>query len=142
MSALARLRDHGLRLHAIGEQLVVEPRSALTEELRALIRAQKRTILTELSAPDPAVLSQGEIEQEREARQAKVEAELRARPDLRVAFDLSDVPLKGGVGNPVSVVLAVRHGEHILSGELHIPRERWRMALFLSTVDADPGRPS
>jgi hypothetical protein len=29
------------------------------------------------------------------------------------------------------VVLAVRHGEQILSGELHIQRERWDPTLFL-----------
>jgi hypothetical protein len=42
----------------------------------------------------------------------------------------------------VSVVLAVRHGEHILSGEQQIPRERWDMAVFLRTVDPGAHRPS
>jgi hypothetical protein len=133
MSALALLREHGLRLHVVGEQLVVAPRSALTDELRALIRAQKRSILNEL---------EGTSETQREARQVKVEAELRAHPDLRLVFDVADAPLSAGVNEPVSVVVAVRHGEHILSGELHIPRERWDMSLFLSTVDPGTGCPS
>jgi hypothetical protein len=133
MSALARLREHGLRLHIAGEQLIVAPRSALTDELRALIRTQKRSILDELA---------GAFETQRAARQTKVEAELRARPELHVAFDVANADLHTGPGEPVSVVLAVRHGEHILSGELHIPRERWDMALFLRTVDSDSERPS
>ena len=133
MSAVARLREYGLRLQIAGEQLLVAPRSALTDELRALIRAQKRSILNELADTS---------ETQRAARQTKVEAELCARPDLLVCFDVADSPLQAGNGQPVSVVLAVRHGEHILSGELHIPRERWDMAVFLRMVDPGTPRPS
>jgi hypothetical protein len=94
-----------------------------------------------------------------EARQAKVEAALSARPELRVAFDVNDVPLRnsersvnpahcnnseetvaGALAESVSVVLAVRHGNTILSGELHIPRERWDMRAFLAVVDCGSER--
>jgi hypothetical protein len=40
------------------------------------------------------------------------------------------------------VMLAVRHGEHILSGELRIPRQRWDMTLFLRTVDPGQKEPA
>ena len=133
MSALTRLRDHGLQLHISGEQLIVAPRWALTDELRALIRAQKRNILSELA---------GQNDYKRASRQAGVEAELRAHPERRVAFDVADAPADSESGEPVSVVLAARHGEHILSGELFIPRERWNMALFVRTLDSDSTRAS
>jgi TubC N-terminal docking domain len=133
MSALAQLREQGLQLQVLGEQLLVAPRSALTDELRALIRAQKRSILSELA---------GTLEHRRTARQAKVEAELRACPQLRVAFDVVSVPLDAAPSTPVSIVVAVRHGAHILSGELHVPRERWDTVVFLRTVDAGSARPS
>lgn len=77
-----------------------------------------------------------------ERRRAKVEKQLLSHPELRRAFDVADAPLKSGLGDPISVVLAVRHGEQILSGELHIPRERWDMALFLRTVDNPSEQPS
>jgi hypothetical protein len=103
---------------------LVEPRTLLTDELRAVIRAEKPLILRELGA-----------ERMLEARRARVERQLVAHPEQRRAFDVADVPLTAGPGEPVSVVLAVRHGEQILSGELHIPRERWDPALFLHTID-------
>jgi hypothetical protein len=50
MSAVARLREAGLRLMARGDTLIVEPRSALTDELRAVIRENKPAILRELAS--------------------------------------------------------------------------------------------
>ena len=78
----------------------------------------------------------------RESRQARAEGELRAHPDQRLAFDVVDAPLTAGPGATVSVVLAVRHGAQFLSGELHVPREQWNPALFLSTVTESTVRPS
>src|SRR5262245_26587135 len=49
MALLAQLRKHGLQLTPQGEVLLVEPRAALTDELRALIRANKPAILRELA---------------------------------------------------------------------------------------------
>jgi hypothetical protein len=69
------------------------------------------------------------------ARQAKVEAALLRHPDQMRAFDVADMPLKAEPGELVSVVLAVRHGQDILSGELRIPRERWDAELFLRVID-------
>jgi hypothetical protein len=42
---------------------------------------------------------------------------------------------KGSPGEPVSVVLAVRHGDQILSGEVLVPRERWDLEAFLSVME-------
>lgn len=59
-----------------------------------------------------------------------------------MTFDVADVPLNSRSGGMVSVVLATRHHEYILSGELYIPRERWNMSRFLLTVDRGSERPS
>ncbi len=133
LSALTHLREHGLRLHIAGEQLIVSPRSALTDDLRALIRSQKQGILKELA---------GGLDAERTARQTKVEGELRTHPELRMAFDVVGAALRADARKSVSVVLALRHGDHILSGELLIPGERWDMRLFLSTIDRGSDRAS
>ena len=47
---LARLRSHGLTVRADGDRVIVSPRTSLTEELRAMIRANKAGILRELEA--------------------------------------------------------------------------------------------
>jgi len=77
-----------------------------------------------------------EVTAAREARQARVEAKLLAHPELRRAFDVVDAPLTFGPGEPVSVVLAVRCGEQILSGEVLVPRERWDLRAFLAVMEA------
>jgi hypothetical protein len=131
MSRLSSLREYGLRFQVAAGQLIVTPRSALTDELRAVIRTHKRNILNELA---------GALESPLAERQARVEAELRSRCDLRAMFDVVNAPLRAAPGEAVSVVLAMRHGEHILSGELHVSRERWNMALLIRTVGME--RPS
>lgn len=50
MALLAQLRERGLRVVAQGDALLVEPRSALTDELRAMIRANKPQLLRELAS--------------------------------------------------------------------------------------------
>jgi hypothetical protein len=76
----------------------------------------------------------------REARRAKVEAELRAHPELQRAFDVADAPLKAESGASVSVVLAVRHGDQILSGEVLVPREKWNSAALIAVLETE-GKP-
>lgn len=65
-----------------------------------------------------------------------MEGELRAHPALRLAFDVADAPLQGGAGEPVSVVVAVRHGGEMVSGEVLVPRERWDLAAFVACLEA------
>jgi hypothetical protein len=67
-------------------------------------------------------------------RVAPVEAQLRAGPGMRVAFDVVDVPLQAGPRNAVSVVLAIKSGDHVLSGEVRVAREQWDLEGFLATV--------
>jgi hypothetical protein len=71
----------------------------------------------------------------RQARQIWVEPELLAHPELRVVFDGAHVPLEASLGEPVSVVLAVRTPVGIVSGELRIPRERFDAPLFLRVLE-------
>lgn len=78
---------------------------------------------------DPAVRARIE-------RQARVEAKLLAHPELQRAFDVADAPLTAGPAEPISVVLAVRCGEQILSGEVLVPRERWDLKSFLAVMEA------
>ena len=40
----------------------------------------------------------------------------------------------------MSVVVAVRHGDQILRGEVLVPRERWDVTIFVACLDA-PERP-
>lgn len=49
MTLLAQLQGRGLRVTIQGDALLVEPRSALTDEMRAMIRANKRLLLRELA---------------------------------------------------------------------------------------------
>jgi hypothetical protein len=101
--------------------------------MRTLIANRKADLLAELDRARHST---------REERRTWVEAELRAIPEKRVAFHVIDAPTKAEPGAPVSVVLAVRHGEHILTGEMRIPRQRWDLALFLRTIDPSQERPS
>ena len=41
----------------------------------------------------------------------------------------------------MSVVVAVRHGDQILRGEVLVPRERWDVTIFVACLDA-PERPT
>jgi hypothetical protein len=81
---LTRLREHGLRLKPAGEHVIVEPRSALTDELRTLIRSHKPAILRELA---------NEAEERRRAIiQARDAAPL---SDFRAAFVMGRLHLCG-----------------------------------------------
>ncbi|MEP7246889.1 MAG: hypothetical protein ABI885_24845 [Gammaproteobacteria bacterium] len=55
MSTLAQLRELGLTLSAVGDVLTVEPRSTITDKLRATIRAAKAGILRELADEVPVL---------------------------------------------------------------------------------------
>jgi len=112
--------------------------SAASRGSRAATTATTATDVAKVAAVAVAAGSPDGIV--REARQAKVEAQLRAHPELNRAFDVAEAPLAGSPGEPVSVVIAVRHGDQILSGEVHIPRERWDLAAFLAVMDSPEGQ--
>jgi len=84
---IERLALAGVRLSVLGpNQLAAEPRQALTDELRALIRASKAALLAALTAPpdDPAL----------EARRKRALTMLAEYPDRKRAaiFDIDADP--------------------------------------------------
>ena len=133
MALLAELRARGLRVTVDGDKVIVAPRSGLTDELRALIRANKPVILREVAAETrPALEMRGALAARRLLDDGK----------LRVTFDVVDAPLRSEKsGPPVSVVLAVRTPQGIVFGELHIPRERWDVVLFAQILEQTAERP-
>jgi hypothetical protein len=72
-----------------------------------------------------------------ERRRALVARQLEAHPELPRAFDVQGAPLLPGEPGPaVSVVLAIRApGGGIVTGELHIPRERFDAAAFVAALE-------
>ena len=79
---LGRLALAGVKLSTDGAQLIAEPRAALTDELRTLIRDHKPELLAALSP----------IERGRELRRQRALAELAKHPDKdRWAIFDSDV---------------------------------------------------
>lgn len=77
-----------------------------------------------------------------EDRRRRVERELAEHPEQRVAVEAVDAPLHAEPGEPVSVVIAVHTAVGIVSGELHVPRERFDAALFFRTLEETLRRPS
>lgn len=121
---LARLSALGVRLTREGEVIRAAPRSALTDEARALIRAHKSEILATLAAaslPDPAM----------EARRKRVLDMLAERPGIKyaVVVDSPDT-------DPVILALAIR-GQ--ATCELRIPREKFDPFLLLDLIERHCG---
>ena len=111
---IGRLALAGVKLSADGANLVAEPRAALTDELRALIRAHKAAILEAL-AP---------IERGREDRRRRVLAKLAAQPERRAAiFD--------DRGDPVICTVAIRE---VGTFEMRIPRSLYDPWLILDAL--------
>jgi hypothetical protein len=49
---IAKLAADGIRVEASGSDIIARPRSALTDEHRALVREHKQELLAELRMPD------------------------------------------------------------------------------------------
>jgi len=116
MALATELRAKGFSLSLDGGKLLVAPSEQLTDELRDLIRAHKLELVDELSRL--------------EARRERVERHLLDDPTIRTDADVEGVPLDKTPGDPISVVIAVRTPQGIVSGELLIPREKWDPHLF------------
>jgi hypothetical protein len=125
MQVLAQLRQCGLRLSATDGALLVEPKKALTDELRETIRANKPTLLRELAeeAQRQQSGSQGAppnqehcgLSPVQEAARRDVIDRLQAHPAVQRAFAIR---IRGDV---VIVTLGVRG---VGTCELSIPLER------------------
>jgi hypothetical protein len=106
---IGRLALAGVRLARIGEdRIAAEPKEALTEELRTLIRQHKPELLAALEPLDRG----------RELRRQRVLAKLKAEPDKqRVAIFDPDADR-----DFVICTLAIRE---VGTCELRIPRDRY-----------------
>lgn len=128
---LARLTALGVRLTREGEVIRAAPRSALTDEARALIRAHKSEILAALAAaplPDPAM----------EARRQRVLDMLAERPGIHHAVVTDDQ------ADPEAVILALAIRRAMQDGstvtcELRIPREKFDPFLLLDLIERHCG---
>lgn len=121
---LARLSALGVRLTREGELIRAAPRSALTDEARALIRAHKSEILAALAAAPPPDLAA-------EARRQRVLTMLAERPHIRYAVVVDDPDT-----DPVLLAVAVRD---VGTCELAIPREKYDPFLLLDLVERHCG---
>lgn len=120
---LTQLTALGVRLHRKGEALVAEPRSALTDAARAMIRAHKADLL--------AVLGEGPLSNPAaEGRRQRVLAKLTDNPALHLAV------VCDGVGDPVTVAVGIR-GKGTC--ELHIPAARFDPFALLELVGRHGG---
>ena len=115
---IGRLALAGVRLARIGEdRIAAEPREALTEELRSLIREHKLELLAALEPLDRG----------RELRRQRVLAKLKAEPDKqRVAIFDPDFDR-----DFVLCTLAIRD---VGTCELRIPRDRYDPWLVLEAM--------
>jgi hypothetical protein len=140
-AVLEQLHRQGLRVRAAGNRVLLGPRAKITPAVLELVRQHKPAILEALATGDSVpIATQGNPDLER--RRARVERELAEHREQRHASDVVDAPLRPEPGSPVSVVLAVRTAAGIVSGELHIPRERFDPALFFKTLEESSTRPS
>lgn len=118
---LARLSTAGIRLSIVGPgQLGAEPRDALTDEIRALLRENKERLLAALV----------EIGPRKEERRKRVLRILEERPELikrAAAFDIDAEP------DAVILTLAIRN---VGTCELHIPRDKYSPWTILEALQA------
>jgi len=133
MQLVPKLRSSGFRLTAQGDQLLVEPKASLTDELRVVIRTNKAAILRELSheaaSAPPAAAVPLTVAQERdsapmsplqETARREVLAQLEAHPAVNRAFVNRFEP-----DGTMIITLGIRD---VGTGELKIPVERFSQA--------------
>lgn len=119
-SVLAKLESAGIRLRLEAGQIVASPKSAVTNELRGLVRAHKAELLDFLAKnelPDPKA----------EARRQRVLALLDAALGVKYAIFADD-----DTTDPVIVAVAIRG---IGTCEIEIPKARYDGAKILELVE-------
>ena len=122
---LSQLARYGLRLTAEGDRLRVEPRAALTDEARELIRKHKAELLAALEMDrlsDPAA----------EARRQRVLAMLDANPGSRYAV------VTDSETDPDAVILALAIRGRATC-ELRIARDRYDPFLLFDLIERHSG---
>jgi hypothetical protein len=138
---LAKFKSEGLTLMAEGDRIAVEPKSAITDYARTLIRQHKAELLPLLRAEDDQVATQDEGplwgsvrqgEADREGRYERVESMLAKSPAIRYALvtnaegDLDDVVL----------TLAIRD---LGTCELRTPKAKYDPFLIIRLLDEHEG---
>jgi hypothetical protein len=125
---LRLLTARGLTVRPLpGGQLQVSPRSALTDELRALIRDHKAELLDALAGDEDRL-----PDANAEARKQRVLAMLAERPGVRYAV-LTDTEADP---EDVILVLAIRG---VTTWELRIPRAKYDPFLLLELIERHGG---
>jgi hypothetical protein len=118
---LLELRNAGLRLSRIGDQITVTPRESLTDDLRAAIRTGKMDLLAALAAEQGAASPKDATpDRDRKAARRQVLAQLKAHPTIKRAFVNRFEP-----DGTMIVTLAIRG---VGTGELRIPAARFSQA--------------
>jgi hypothetical protein len=116
---LVQLRNAGLNLSRDGDQLIVEPRQRLTDELREAVRSAKKELLAALPDLEDAPLGVA-LSPIQEAAQADVLSQLARNPAVQRAFVNRFEP-----DGTMIVTLAIRG---VGTGELKIPAARFNQA--------------
>jgi hypothetical protein len=130
---LAYLSAIGVQLSREGDSLIAEPRSALTDEARALIRAHKAELLASLAGTEGALPDAAA-----EARRQRVIAMLAERPAIRHALVTDDAD----PAYPDCVVLGIgiRRGDGaIYTADMIVPRDRYDGIALLDLVERHGG---
>jgi hypothetical protein len=130
---LAHLSAIGVRLSREGDSLIAEPRSALTDDARAMIRAHKAELLQALAGKDDALPDAAA-----EARRQKVLAMFAERPGIRHALVTDDAdPQYHGF---VVLGIGIRHEDGaIQTADVIVRQERYDPFLLLELIERHDG---
>jgi hypothetical protein len=137
---LARLSALGVRLSREGDSLLARPQSALTDEARAMIRANKAALLEALAKPKAVRLKAGtgDASPGLEARRAAVLTMLADRQAVRYAV-LADTETEA---EAVLLAFAIRGAMAdggTVTCELRIPRDKYDPWLLLDLIERHGG---
>ena len=129
MGLLPELRSAGLRLTARGDQLLVEPKTALTDELRRVIKARKADLLRELAAESPAhPAAVAPVTAAQELARQGVLDDLRDLPHVQRALRYRQE------GDVVILTVGIRG---VGTCELSVPAEKFDLAMLLAHLNGE-----
>ena len=132
---LQALRAQGFTLRAEDGRVMVAPAERITDELRAVIRANKAELLTALgagSSPESPAAVDSVRDPAAKGRRERVSAMLQEHPGARYAVLVDD----DADPEAAIVTLAIRD---LATCELRIPRGKWDGVLFLELLERYAG---
>ncbi len=136
---LEQLKAAGVRVSRRGDNLLAEPKAAVTDALLTLMREHKGELLAALGAPYAASaptihdVDPEALDPKAESRRQRVLAMLAQAPDAQYAVLTVDD------GNGLVIVAIAIRG--VASCELRIPRSKWDPFLFLEAVERYGSKP-